>query len=931
MYLIYSDRYLFYDSDPQRLREKHLHAVPVPLNDVCDVSSELSVLVASLLDRQTEARVEAFAELSLLLSCPVQPPRRAPLVGRQVELKCAWDALRNGETGLQVLAVNGEAGSGKTRFVEELAFRCELAGDYCLVGRSYERANRQFEPILQVLSQWLTRNGEVDGWLETDGRPFASSLGALLPELGCVTGSAQPIALRKLATDLAGSLIALSRRTSTITIGLEDAHWMDEGTLTVLEHLWLRSGECNLRLVLTSRSGQSFRDLRQLIDKDTQLTTISLKPLDRRASIDLAERLTVDASNVSWVVDNGCGNPLFLEECARYSEATCKQLPPRVGNILREEIAQLPREGRVVAEILSLFPKPIPVGLARKALETVPEASDKSLQWLVSRGILFDGHGRFAFRHDRIRAAIYRRISNRRQKLLHKSVCALLLAEGGDVTSIAYHFERAGMLHDAADAYRRAAQMEHKQESFQTAAELYGKARALGAKLNEKSNIELEMAYARCLRSAGKDQLAKSVLNGVVAVDSKVDARTRGEAYRILAYTSRESLTAAVKLYGCALDQFDAKSPDARWPLLGIAQTYALAGKVQSAMESLARAEHLPPLGQESDPVALAAKGNVLLSVCEYRHALQTFTRTEHSNRDVFVISLNNRAVCLEHMGYLSMACRSQEESLKLARRFGILSAELQSYANLAAFFIKKGDFRIASEFFDQVDRVSSALHYHRVGDRTNLPLLYADQAALQTELGQYVLAGTLLTAASRRLSKDRSSQKAVWVALRKAELCGHIGNSAGVRAAMDRIKAAELLQTDFFRVEEALIARWTKTPAGKRSNLLEAALERTKVQGTLYQRCRVLIALAELGIEQGQLGSAFEHLKKADGLARKHGYRPLRARILLLRGLSSSTADVREQALSEAHQIALELPLPEIAAEAAFRICRRNAGAWRP
>ena len=137
----------------------------------------------------------------------------------------------------------------------------------------------------------------------------------------------------------------------------------------------------------------------------------------------------------------------------------------------------------------------------------------------------------------------------------------------------------------------------------------------------------------------------------------------------------------------------------------------------------------------------------------------------------------------------------------------------------------------------------------------------------------------------------------------------------------MDRIKAAELLQTDFFRVEEALIAHWTKTPTGKRSNILEAALERTKVQGTLYQRCRVLIALAELGIELGQLGSALEHLKRADGLARKHGYRPLRARILLLRGLSSSTADAREQALSEAHQIALELPPPEIAAEAAFRI----------
>ena len=921
LYLIYSGRHLFQDSDPARLKEKHLHAVPVPLGEVCDVSAKLSDVISSLLDRRPEARAVAFPELVRLLPMPVQPARQAPLVGRNAQLEEALDALQTSDPGLKVLTLDGEAGSGKTRFIEEMAFRRELAGEHVLVGRSYERGNRQFEPILQIISRWLTRNGDADDWMETEGRPFAGSVGVLLPELGERTEAAeQPIALRKLATDLAGALISLSRRSSTVTIVLEDAHWVDEGTLSVLEQLWLRSGECNLRLALTFRSGQSFRNLRQFIGKDTCLMTISLQPLDRRSSIDLATRLTADASSVSWVVDNGFGNPLSLEECARYSGAASKRLPQQVGDILREKIAQLPRRDRAAAEILSLFPQPVRAGLVHQALETVPSASPQSLQRLVGTGILGEAHGRFAFRHDRIRATIYRGIPNHIKKRLHESICDLLSAEGADIASVAYHAERAGKLSEAADGYLRAAEIVHRQESYQTAAEHYSNARRLAARVSRRLEVKLEMAYARCLRSAGKDQLAKSVLTDLIASEETVDAHTKGEAYRILAYTSRESVTEAVQLYLCALEQLDTNSPDARWPLLGIAQTYALAGKVQSATESLLRVERLPVWHEESDAVALAAKGNILLSLCEYRRALKSFARGGHSDRDVLAISLNNRAVCFEHMGDLSSARRFQKESLELARRFGIVSAELQSYANLAAFSYKKGEFGVAADFFAQVDRASKAMHYHRVGDRTNLPLLNSDQAALQTELGQYARAGTLLTAAARLLRGDRSSQKAVWVALRKAELCGRIGNTAGARNAMDRVMEAELLQTDFFQVEQALITHWMKTPTADHSSLLEAALEKTHAQGTLYQRCRVLIALAEFRIERGQTGRALEHLDAADRLACKHGYRPLRARILLLRGRSASTVVAREKALTQASQIALELPLPEIGAEAAFR-----------
>ena len=67
------------------------------------------------------------------------PPLESALVGRSTEMDAlgrAWNAVRRG--GGRIALVEGEAGVGKTRLVEELLRRAVAEGGLVLRGRNYD-------------------------------------------------------------------------------------------------------------------------------------------------------------------------------------------------------------------------------------------------------------------------------------------------------------------------------------------------------------------------------------------------------------------------------------------------------------------------------------------------------------------------------------------------------------------------------------------------------------------------------------------------------------------------------------------------------------------------------------------------------------------------------------------------------------------------
>ena len=283
---------------------------------------------------------------------PVQvgPAWKAPLSGRREELKRAARILNSGGSGIRIITIDGEAGSGKTRLVEELAFRHEFSQGHFLIGRCYERDNRQFEPILQVLSERFKRlDKKLDEWIRTDGLGFAYSLKTLLPDFRrsirhwCLQSKTN---YRKTCVaDLAGALLSMTKRDASIVVAIEDVHWADEGTSRVLEQVALRSRDANLRLIVTHRTYSNKVAVRSWLDTfrlpGINLEQISLEALSPKEAREMARLLTTGTDRITWIVKNGAGNPLFLEECARYRELTTNKLPQRISDVLIEKTNHL--------------------------------------------------------------------------------------------------------------------------------------------------------------------------------------------------------------------------------------------------------------------------------------------------------------------------------------------------------------------------------------------------------------------------------------------------------------------------------------------------------------------------------------------------------------------------------------------------------------
>ena len=924
LYRAYSGRALFEDSSIELLRRKYANAEPGALSEVSDAPKAVSDVVRGLVSRNPRARREVFADVLKLFSSPSWSVTQAPLVGRERELQEAMELLSSSGRDIRLLVVDGEAGAGKTRLVEELRFRCALASGPFLIGRCFERENRQFEPFLQVISQKLERRDALlKRWEAAEFPRFRHSLDHLLSE-SQEEGLPAGLSAGKLVTDLAGATISLTNQMRRSTVVFEDMHWSDEGTLKVLEQILLRGGEANLCLVLTARSGKILGSLRRLLGGPTPagitIHRISLKPLNATAAFSLAESLNGNAAHAARIVRKACGNPLFLEEYSRYHNLHSKSLPSSVEDVLVDKVTSLSKRLRGAIDVLSLFPKPTSLKEAKGAVASLVHQPEGHVDELIDAGILMSDSSNLRFRHDGIREAVYRRISLGRRRQLHRAVYDRLLQGSSDDEVVGYHAERAGMPDKAAHAYVTAADSNRQQHNYQTAAELFSLARECLIRSGQGVPHSLDVSYSRCLMSIGKKYAARKLLHHVVTASN--DRNVRAVAYGYLADSSLEDPESSVALYRAQLNELPKGSDQLPRVLLSLSQAHAMAGEANAARRFLSNAERLlerAPDGAKNKRLSVI-KGTILISLCDYSQAFAVLPG--QADGELQALVLNNRAVCLEHLGQLDGACECQREALDLSRQQGLLAVELQSLANMGAFETKRGEFEIAATSFEKAESFSASMNLYREGNRKNLPLLAADHATLRMETGQYAEARKLFASAFRWLKRDRTSQTAIWVALRQAEFYTRTHEMRLAAKAIDSVSTSELLDTDLLKVEQALIeARLPRLPATDRLRLLDRALPITASLGTLYQRCRVLIEAGALLVDLGRPEEARAHLSESLRLARQHRYKPFEAKALLLKASATQEKRTRHECLGKAYRIAADTRLPEIAAECALRI----------
>jgi DNA-binding SARP family transcriptional activator len=327
--------------------------------------------------------------------------RRAPdeageapvrLLGRTSELEALERAVRRALDGsFALLQIEGEAGVGKTRLLDELA--SSLVG--VRVGRascSELERHLPYVPLAAALRDALKE-------LEPDGERLPA-LSRILPELAL--DGPQEFA----GVDVLEALVALVAEHAPFVLLLDDLQWADPSTLAAIRYL--RSRRAGLAAAVVTAAGETPLDHPvRLLDADTRvrlepLTAADLAPLGMP---DLHESTGGNPRLVTGVIANDAGPEL--------SSALAEML-----------LAQCRAEGSWSYRILlaaSVLEQPFdPERLA--TLIRVDDTAEliEELERLCQNRILRVDGVRFRFRYELVREVLLASLSPARQRLLRE-------------------------------------------------------------------------------------------------------------------------------------------------------------------------------------------------------------------------------------------------------------------------------------------------------------------------------------------------------------------------------------------------------------------------------------------------------------------------------------------------------------------------------
>jgi ABC-type oligopeptide transport system substrate-binding subunit len=500
LYELTAGRLPFTAEDPVAVISQHLHAPVVPPRAKNpEIPPALDALIVRLLSKDPEDRPVTAREVLEILQQPsildkdaipteelsvLERIERGHLVGRELEVQQARGAWSRALSGLgQMLLISGEPGIGKTRLVRELITLAEVSGGQALVGVSYAEGGTPYAPVRQIIREVL-RNGFMDG-LDLPEFVLADLL-TLAPELRSRYANVpdnpplDPQAdQQRLFENLVIFHTALSDRAPLLLV-LEDAHWADSGTLSLLRHLARHTRRQRVMIVATYREVEldQARPLHEVLadlSRERIATRVKLTRLGREETGELVAALfgqEISPGFLDSIYRETEGNPFFIEEVAKalveggnlHYEDGRWQLPPMaelgipqsVRMAIQSRVGVLPTECQGTLYLAAVLGREFDFDALAEASEQGEDSLIEDLECAeraqLIEEISAEEGGTFAFVHRLIPTTLVESLRTLQRRRLHRRAGTAIEALHPDnFEALAYHYDQAGDLEKATD------------------------------------------------------------------------------------------------------------------------------------------------------------------------------------------------------------------------------------------------------------------------------------------------------------------------------------------------------------------------------------------------------------------------------------------------------------------------------------------------
>ncbi len=519
------------------------------------------------------------------------------LIGRDEDLDRLMEGIADGRNRAAGVVVTGPAGVGKTALIQTAVARVD--GFQVLQTTGIEvQSELPFAGLHQLLAPVLTA---ISG-LPQRQRAVLRSAFALGPP---VPHDAFAVAASALG------LLGATAESGPLLIAVDDAQWMDAGSLDAIMFAFRRLRDQAVALVIATRPDAGWPG------SCGDLVEISLEPLDAesaRALVIDRGASALDGETIDQVVALAAGIPLALIELVRAgstrvprptdrSDASDRLSDRLMNRLFGRRIDGLSTPPRLAALIAALD-EPTEQDAFLRAARSVGAAASAWAE-LEGAAIVRIGDGRVDFTHPLLRRAVLRSASPDMHRTAHLAL-ALAMEERGDAARAVMHRAAGTIGNDEslALALERAAG-QHRDRAGHVAA-----ARALveSARLSPKAADRARrlLLAADDARRGGEWEHAQQLCGEARRGSPDGPMRARADLIEGHIEARRGSTDAALRRYQRVADEAAPTAPD----LAALALTYAssacaVVGDVTGAVRAARRASEIGR-AQVSDETRIA-------------------------------------------------------------------------------------------------------------------------------------------------------------------------------------------------------------------------------------------------------------------------------------------------------------------------------------
>jgi class 3 adenylate cyclase/tetratricopeptide (TPR) repeat protein len=393
-------------------------------------------------------------------------------VGRTAELEQFKGILRAclSQRAGHIVYIRGEAGIGKTRFVDEI--RRFAQGEGFAVHRGLVLdfgMGKGQDPVRQVVDSLLglasaataaqrdaaAQQAAQESLVDPEQLVFLRDL-LDLPQTGdwhALYDAMDNAARNRGKRALLVSLTEHACRHGPLMIIVEDLHWADPQVLGCLAAFASALVSGPGLLVMTSRvDGDPLDAAWRASCRGTPLATIDLGPLRRDEAMSLASSF-IDASQrvALTCIERAGGNPLFLEQLLRNTDdSSAEAVPATIQSLVLARMDRLTPRDRLAFQAAAVIGQRFDLALLRRLVDLPDYQCDR----LVENALVLPEGDDFLFAHALIQESAYSTLLKARRRELHRLAAEWFAAS--DPVLCAQHLDRADD-ERAARAYLEAA------------------------------------------------------------------------------------------------------------------------------------------------------------------------------------------------------------------------------------------------------------------------------------------------------------------------------------------------------------------------------------------------------------------------------------------------------------------------------------------